>query len=74
MPLVEQDLVHMKGIFSEEENKSQIGDNHGCGELEGLYRDVIGNPEKGGNMNKEDIDVFEYVFIIRIQDHLKTAY
>jgi hypothetical protein len=64
----------MEGVLSEGHNKGQVGNNDGCGELESPRRDIIGNPEEGGDMNKEDIDVFEYVFIIRIQDHLKTPY
>jgi hypothetical protein len=74
MPLLEQNLIDVKRIFSDEENKGEVGRNNGRAKLESPYRDVIGNPEKGRNMNKEDIDVFEYVFIIRIQNHLQAPY
>jgi hypothetical protein len=52
MPLVEQDTVDVKRIFSKEENKNQIGHNDGCAKLEGPYREVIRNPEKGGDMDE----------------------
>jgi hypothetical protein len=52
MPLLEQDMVDVKRVFSNEENEREIGRNNGRAELKSPYRDVIGNPEEGGDMNK----------------------
>jgi hypothetical protein len=59
MPLLEQDTVDVKRIFSNEENESEVGRNNGRAEVESPHRDIIRNPEEGSDMDKEDIDVFE---------------
>jgi hypothetical protein len=74
MLLLKQDPVDMKGIFTQGIDKEEIGGNNGGSKLEGLDGQVDRNPEKGGNMNKEDVQIFQQMFIVRVQNDFKTSY
>jgi len=74
MPLFEQHHIHVKRVFTQGADKQEIRQDDDGAELEGLARHVDGNPEKGRNMDKEDIQIFHQILIVGVQNDFKAAY
>lgn len=66
MILIKKNEIYMKGILLQYQDKSKIGRDDGYSDCEGPLGKIIGNPEEGSDMNKENIQIFEPVLLVRI--------
>jgi hypothetical protein len=55
MPLSQKNSIDMDRILSDGKEKGEVDANSGCGKLKGSRGEIDGNPEKWGNVNKENV-------------------
>ena len=71
--LLEQFTINMKWVLFQNPNKDEIRQAGTECEIDTGFREAIRNPEKGKDVEAENVDVLGPVFLVRIQYDFKAT-